>query len=305
MARPTGRFAPGTVRRGLSPVPRALRAAARASPRRYFFWKSVGGIGDMIDLERASRRRSCGDVLALRMGRSVADGARVQCRTPRVAQMLDHFTQYVGSSPDGVAGGAVRHRPHADERGRLVPARRHARRARGAGQAGRRTRRRAAHRRRRRRIVTDDGGARARRRDRRRASASRCDAVVSNMDAVRTHRELLGRRCRRGSTRRRLRAGLFRRRALPRPRPRYDHLLHHDFVFSRDPEEEFDSIYRGASPAPDPTCYLARRPARTEPAWRRPAARRSTCWSTRRTCGPHHDWSKMLARLPAGRSSTS
>ena len=37
----------------------------------------------------------------------------------------------------------------------------------------------------------------------------------------------------------------------------YDHLLHHDFVFSRDPEEEFDFIYHKGEPAPDPTCYLA------------------------------------------------
>ncbi len=29
----------------------------------------------------------------------------------------------------------------------------------------------------------------------------------------------------------------------------YDHLLHHDFVFSRDPHEEFDFIYRKGEPA--------------------------------------------------------
>ena len=38
---------------------------------------------------------------------------------------------------------------------------------------------------------------------------------------------------------------------------RYDHLAHHDFVFSRDPHEEFEWIYKKGEPAADPTCYLA------------------------------------------------
>ena len=42
-----------------------------------------------------------GDVLAMRMGRSVAGTVRAFTPDPRVAQMLDHFTQYVGSSPYG------------------------------------------------------------------------------------------------------------------------------------------------------------------------------------------------------------
>src|SRR3990167_6721676 len=44
----------------------------------------------------------------------------------------------------------------------------------------------------------------------------------------------------------------------------YDHVLHHNFVFSRDPHEEFEHIYRRGEPAPDPTCYVCA-PARTEP----------------------------------------
>ena len=35
-------------------------------------------------------------------------------------------------------------------------------------------------------------------------------------------------------------------------------------MFSRDPEEEFDFIYKKGEPAPDPTCYVCA-PARTEP----------------------------------------
>ena len=52
----------------------------------------------------------------------------------------------------------------------------------------------------------------------------------------------------------------------------YEHLAHHNFVFSHDPEEEFDAIYRQGEPAPDPTCYVAA-PARTEPPWRSATAR--------------------------------
>jgi phytoene dehydrogenase-like protein len=37
---------------------------------------------------------------------------------------------------------------------------------------------------------------------------------------------------------------------------KYDHVLHHNFVFSKDPHEEFDYIYRRGEPAPDPTCYV-------------------------------------------------
>ena len=82
--------------------------------------------------------------------------------------------------------------------------------------------------------------------------------MVSNEDAVRTYRELLG-----GAV-----ADRFDKRREYEPacsgvvlylglNQRYEHLAHHDFVFSRDPHEEFHHIYDLAEPAPDPTCYLA------------------------------------------------
>ena len=46
---------------------------------------------------------------------------------------------------------------------------------------------------------------------------------------------------------------------------RYDHLIHHNFVFSNDPHEEFDYIYNKGEPAPDPTAYVCA-PAITESA---------------------------------------
>ena len=109
------------------------------------------------------------------------------------------------------------------------------------------------------------------------------DAVVSNADAVRTHRELLGgKAATRFERRRRYEpacSGVVLYLGLDR---RYDHLLHHNFVFSHDPEEEFEAIYRRGEPAPDPTCYVCA-PARTEPDVAPPEAKPCMCWSTRLT----------------------
>jgi phytoene desaturase len=122
-------------------------------------------------------------------------------------------------------------------------------------------------------------------------------AVVSNADSVRTHRELVN-----GAAPRAVRR--FERRRGYEPacsgvvlylglNKRYDHLLHHDFVFSRDPEEEFDWIYRRGEPAPDPTCYLAST-ARTELATAPPGGDALYVLVHTPYLRPHHDWSKML-----------
>ncbi|MEM9186894.1 MAG: FAD-dependent oxidoreductase, partial [Planctomycetota bacterium] len=95
------------------------------------------------------------------------------------------------------------------------------------------------------------------------------EAVVSNSDSVFTHDELLG-GPRASSAAKKF---LGRRKYEPACSgvvlylgldKRYDQLLHHDFVFSRDPHEEFDYIYNKGLPAPDPTCYVCA-PAITEP----------------------------------------
>ena len=111
---------------------------------------------------------------------------------------------------------------------------------------------------------------------------------------MRTHRELLGGQG--GHALRApppLRTGLFRRRALPRAGPRYDHLLHHNFVFSHDPEEEFDAIYRQGEPAPDPTCYVCA-PARTEPGVARPGGEALYVLVHTPYLRPHHDWDHLF-----------
>jgi phytoene desaturase len=91
------------------------------------------------------------------------------------------------------------------------------------------------------------------------------DAVVSNMDTIRTYRELVGGAVARHYERKRFEpacSGVVLYLGLSR---RYEHLAHHSFVFSRDPHEEFECIYRRGLPAPDPTCYIAA-PAVTDPA---------------------------------------
>ena len=87
----------------------------------------------------------------------------------------------------------------------------------------------------------------------------RFDAIVSNEDAVRTHRELLQgtavqRHFDHARTYEPACSGVVLYLGL---KERYEHLAHHDFVFSRDPHEEFHAIYDEGVPAPDPTCYLA------------------------------------------------
>lgn len=67
---------------------------------RFFFWRSVGSIRDTMNFRETFNAQVLGDLWHLRMGRSVAGTVRSHVPEPRVAQMIDHFTQYVGSSPE-------------------------------------------------------------------------------------------------------------------------------------------------------------------------------------------------------------
>ena len=73
----------------------------------------------------------------------------------------------------------------------------------------------------------------------------------------------------------------------------YDHLLHHDFVFSRNAEEEFDWIYGRGEPAPDPTCYVAA-PARTDPSVAPSGGEALYVLVHTPYLRPHHDWRAMF-----------
>jgi phytoene desaturase len=231
---------------------------------KYFFWRSVGGLGEMMEPGNSFNLKTLSDVLSLRMWSSMAATVRRHIKDPRVAQMVDHFTQYVGSNPEGspavLAGighmqtgegiwypiggtGAV---PQALTRlaidlGVTIRTRTDVKRITHEG--GRVTG-----------IVTDGN------------EHVPAAAVVSNCDSLRTHRELIGGEVRKKFDKRRgyepACSGVVLYLGL---KTRYDHLAHHDFVFSRDPHEEFHAIYKKGIPAPDPTCYLCS-PSQTEPA---------------------------------------
>ena len=99
---------------------------------RFFFWRSVGSLWDMFDPRAFS---------ASMLGRRAPDAAGQHgrpgrsARTCRAARGADarplHAVRRLGARR--VAGGAVRHRPHADGGGRLVSAGRHPGRAAGTG----------------------------------------------------------------------------------------------------------------------------------------------------------------------------
>ncbi len=211
----------------------------------------------------------------------------------RVAQMLDHFTQYVGSAPDqspavlcGIAhmqtgegvwyprGGTAAVPAALESLARELGVELRC----GVGV---------------RRILIDSS---------RRVQGVETDqgeeialaAVVANSDIVRTHRDMIGGAPQRRFERRRRYepacSGVVLYLGLDRP---YEHLAHHNFVFSHDPEEEFDAIYRKGEPAPDPTCYLAA-PARTDPDVAPPHGEALYVLVHAPYLRPNHDWKKLL-----------
>lgn len=259
---------------------------------RFFFWKSVGSISDTLDFRGTLDRKVLSDLWQLRMGRTVAGTVRQYVADQRVAQMMDHFTQYVGSAPDASPAVLCGIAHMQTEEGiwyprggtRAVPVAL----ARLAEELGVEFRLETAAER------IDVSGRRIR--SLRTASGEdfSCDAVVSNCDSVLTHQELLEPRI----------WQRFRRRRRYEPacsgvvlylglKQRYESLLHHNFVFSADPHEEFEYIYRRGEPAPDPTCYVCS-PAISEPEVAPPGGDALYILVHTPYRRPHHDWGRML-----------
>jgi len=259
---------------------------------KFFFWRSVEDVFDTLDFRKNLDLATLRDVMSLRMGTTVAGQIRKRVKDGRVSQMLDHFVQYVGSSPygspavlcsiahmqtnDGVwyPMGGTRAVPVALEKlarelgvdfrfstgvDSIVSA---------GGRAGA--------------VVTDAG------------ETIQVASVVSNMDSVRTYRELVGGEPARGFAKRWNRepacSGVVLYLGLDRA---YEHLAHHNFVFSRDPQEEFEFIYKRGEPAPDPTCYVAA-PSRTEPGVAPAGGEALYILVHTPYLRPHHDWAAML-----------
>ena len=259
---------------------------------RFFFDKPIGGLRDMFDFKTAFDPKVLGDVLAMRMGRSVAGTVRAFNPDPRVAQMMDHFTQYVGSSPYGSPAVlcGIAHMQH--DEGVWYPV------------GGTRAVPLALEKLARElgvefclntkieKILTHDSTVTGVRTDQ--DEEIQLAAVVSNCDSVRTHRELInGRVGVRFEKRRRYEAACSGVVLYLGLNKRYEHLAHHDFVFSRDPHEEFDFIYKKGEPAPDPTCYLAATTC-SEPATAAAGGEALYVLVHTPYLRPHHDWQKMF-----------
>jgi len=294
MASSLDAYAPGT--RSAEGYRRFIERSARLHDisERFFFWKPVEDIKDTLTFRGSFNPSTLSDVLALRMGTTVAGTIRGHVPEKRVAQMLDHFTQYVGSNPyespavlcsighmqtdEGIwyPKGGTRAVPEALARLATecgADLRTGVGVSRILSQEGRVTA-----------VETTDG------------ETVPVAAVVSNMDSIRTYRELVGGQAEMTFSSRRsydpacsgvvLYLGLSKR---------YEHLAHHDFVFSRDPEEEFAHIYGKGEPAPDPTAYLCA-PAATEAEVAPPGGEALYVLVHTPYLRPHHDWSEMFPR---------
>jgi diapolycopene oxygenase len=259
--------------------------------QRYFFWQPVGSLGELVSIRGVFKPSLLRALLDMRPGRSVASAVRTHVSDERVAQMLDHYTQYVGSAPDqspavlcGIAHiqtgegvwyprggtGAIPQALAALARELGVDIRTEVGVQRislnGKTITG---------------VETNDG------------EMIPAAAVVSNADVVRTYRELVGGTASERFDRRRSYepacSGVVLYLGLEQG---YSHLAHHNFVFSRDPHEEMDTIYRRGEPAPDPTCYVAA-PARTEGGVAPPGGEALYVLVHTPYLRPHHDWKKM------------
>ena len=262
---------------------------------RFFFWRSIGGLADTMEVSGAFSINVLKDVLSLRMGKSVASIVRSHVPDARVAQMMDHFTQYVGSSPyaspavlcsiahmqteEGIwyPMGGTRAVPEAlaklaQDLGVEIRTSTEVKQieTRGGRVFG---------------VITMDD------------ESLPCDAVVSNCDAVRTYTELLkgtpqSQRFEKKNKHIPACSGVVLYLGLNR---RYEQLLHHNFVFSKDPEAEFRSIYDLGKPADDPSAYVCA-PAISEPGVAPEGGEALYILVHTPYLRPDHNWSEMLPK---------
>ena len=260
---------------------------------RWFFWKSLDSIWDTFDPKSALKLSLLKDVRQMRLGQSVTGTIKSFVKDPRVVQMLEHFVQYVGSAPDNTPAILCAIANMQTSEGVWYPI--------GGTAAIPKALVRLAER----LGVQFRTGAEIARILHDGTSATGVElaggeqiplaAVVSNADAIRTHTELIGGKLAEKFSRKNAEpacSGVVLYLGLDR---RYDHLAHHDFVFSRDPEEEFDFIYRKGEPAPDPTCYLCA-PSATDANVAPKGGEALYVLVHTPYLRPHHDWKQMLPK---------
>ncbi len=232
-----------------------------------FFYRDLGGIGDLVRKpppREAGMMNMMGDIAAMRMYSTVGATAHKWIREPHLLQLTEHFLQYVGSNPflapailTLIASAQTDHGCWYAMGGTRMVARSLERVLReenatiitGTGV---------------RRILND--GTRVTGVELDDGRVIKADAVISNCDVQRTNRDLIASDQARAAQRKIAASytpacsGVVLYLGLDR---QYDHLLHHDFLFSGDSKREFDDIYRKGVPASDPSIYLCV-PSRTD-----------------------------------------
>ncbi|MGL4553575.1 MAG: phytoene desaturase family protein [Gemmataceae bacterium] len=295
MAANLERFAPGTGSAAGYEKFLALAQRLHRISDRFFFWKSIGSLWDMVNWSSLFNPAMLGDVLSMKLGSTVAKVVRQNVPEPRVAQMIDHFTQYVGSCPDNSPAVLCGIAHMQTQEGIWYPLGGTGAIPRAlaklAAELGVEVRTETGVK----RILHDENGKRVVGVETDGGEKVPLAAVVSNADSVRTHRELLGgtAAAKRFAGRRKYEpacSGVVLYLGLDRA---YEHVAHHNFVFSRDPHEEFDAIYTRGVPAPDPTCYVCA-PSRSEPGVAPPGGEALYVLVHTPYLRPGQDWRKMF-----------
>ena len=229
-----------------------------------FFFRDLGAMTDLMRSPPTGDPELLRDVLAMRMHSTVGRTGQRMIPEPHIRQLTEHFLQYVGSSPflapailSLIAAAQSDHGCWYPMGGTRRVARSLETALRDAGAeiiTGVGVERLVAEGDRVRGVTLEDG------------RTIEADAVVSNCDVQRTYRDLLATPRADGERRAIARkyepacSGVVLYLGLGR---RYEHLAHHNFLFSGDSHAEFDDIYREGVPARDPTIYLAA-PSRTD-----------------------------------------
>ena len=233
--------------------------------RSVFLYRDVGGVRDVMRGTPMGDRQIMFDAMAMRLHSTVAKTIEKHIRDPRVRQMTEHFLQYVGSSPylaptilTMIASAQLDQGCWYAKGGTRQVARTVETLARESG-VELRTSQRVK------KIRTENGSAVGVELEG--GETIRADAVVSNCDVQRTMRDLIdtpdAEREHRSIAKHHEPAcsGVVLYLGLDR---RYEHLAHHNFLFSADSRAEFGDLYHRGVPADDPTLYIAA-PSRTDP----------------------------------------
>lgn len=242
-----------------------------------FFYKDLGAATDLM-FSPPKAKGITGDLMAMVGTMHSTVAAQIEKHVPEahLRQVMEHFLQYVGSSPflapsilSLIASAQVDHgcwysmAPDLKSGGTRCLAR--ALEAVGREQGvtyltGRRVVR-----------IVERGdrviGVEMASADGKGVDFLAADAVISNCDVQRTNRDLLSAPAARAEQRAIAKkytpacSGVVLYLGLNK---QYDHVAHHNFFFSKNSHEEFNDIYHRGIPARDPTLYIAA-PSKSDP----------------------------------------